>query len=424
MENINLQAFLALVRAGLWEDVNLDLNLDLNLLETFGTSDQGRANGKVDWEKVYQLATEQSVLGLVLAGIERYKNLNLDLNLDDNIDEKGGDSQLGLRSTLRLELPSQMLLLQWIGEVQILEQQNREMNRFIEELIQGLRNADIYTLLVKGQGIAQCYERPLWRASGDVDLYLSETNYKRAQVFLTPKAQSVDEELHGEQHIAMHINQWVVELHGGMPTRLISRIDKGLEKIQNNLFCGGEVRSWHNGGTVVFLPSPDNDVLLVFTHILKHFYRGGIGLRQICDWCRLLWKYKDSLNYGLLEKRIREMGLMSEWKAFWALAVEFLGMPVEAMPMFNDNLNHDLNINDKLRRKAELILEFVMETGNFGYNRDSSYYEKRPYFIRKAISLRQHTLDGIHHFKVFPLDSLRIWCRMLRSGIKAAFERR
>lgn len=400
MENINIQAFLALVRAGLWEDVNLNLNDSLNLLETFGTSDQGRANGKVDWKKVYQLATEQSVLGLVLAGIERSKNANIDLNLN------------------------QEELLQWIGEVQILEQQNREMNRFIEELIQGLRNADIYTLLVKGQGIAQCYERPLWRASGDVDLYLSETNYKRARVFLTPKAQNVDEELHGEQHIAMHINQRVVELHGGMPTRLISRIDKGLEKIQNNLFCGGEVRSWQNGHTIVFLPSSDNDVLILFTHILKHFYRGGIGLRQICDWCRLLWKYKDSLNYGLLEKRIREMGLMSEWKAFWALAVEFLGMPVEAMPMFNDNLNHDLNINDKLRRKAELILEFVMETGNFGYNRDSSYYEKRPYFIRKAISLRQHTLDGIHHFKVFPLDSLRIWCRMLRSGIKAAFERR
>ena len=398
----NTEAFLALVKAGLWEDVNLDLDLNdnLNLLETFGTSDQGRANGKVDWEKVYQLATEQSVLGLVLAGVERYKNLNLDLNLN------------------------QELLLQWIGEVQILEQQNREMNRFIEGLIQGLRNADIYTLLVKGQGIAQCYERPLWRASGDVDFYLSETNYKRAQEFLTPNAQSVDAELHGEQHIAMHIDQWVVELHGAMPTRLISRIDKGLEKVQNNLFCGGEVRSWHNGGTVVFLPSPDNDVLLVFTHILKHFYRGGIGLRQICDWCRLLWTYKDSLNYGLLEKRIREMGLMSEWKAFGALAVEFLGMPVEAMPMFNDNLNHDLNINDKLRRKAELILEFVMETGNFGYNRDTSYYEKRSYLVSKAISLRQHTIDGIHHFKVFPLDSLRIWCRMLRSGIKAVIDRR
>lgn len=384
MENINIQAFLALVKAGLWEDVNFNLNDNLDL------------NGKVDWEKVYQLAEEQSVVGLVLAGIERYKNANVNLNLNQEV------------------------LLQWIGEVQIQKQLNREMNRFIEELIQGLRNADIYTLLVKGQGIAQCYERPLWRTSGDVDLYLSETNYKRAQEFLTPKAQSVDAELHGEQHVAMHIDQWVVELHGAMPTRLISRIDKVLEKIQNNLFTGGEVRAWQNGQTIVFLPSPDNDVLIVFTHILKHFFRGGIGLRQICDWCRLLWTYKDSLNYRLLESRIKEMGLMTEWRAFGALAIECLGMPKDSMPFLN--VNDDLNAN--LNKKADRIMEFLMETGNFGYNRDTSYFQKRPYVVRKAISLRQHTLDGIHHFKVFPLDSLRIWCRMLRSGIKAVIDRR
>lgn len=381
----NTEAFLALVKAGLWESVGVNPNANNNLYPA----------DEVDWYKVYQLAQEQSVIGVVLAGIERLKSANLNLNVPQD------------------------LLLQWIGEVQMLEQQNKAMNLFVAELIEKMRNADIYTLLVKGQGIAQCYERPLWRTSGDVDLYLSETNYKRAQDFLTPLAQSVEPELHGEKHIAMHINNWVVELHGAMPTRLISRIDKGLEKIHKNLFCGGEVRSWHNGGTVVFLPSPDNDVLIVFTHILKHFYRGGIGLRQICDWCRLLWTYKDSLNYRLLESRIKEMGLMTEWRAFGALVIECLGMPVEAMPMFSN-----LNDNHNLRRKAELIMEFVLETGNFGYNRDTSYYEKCPYIVRKAISLRQHTIDGVHHFKLFPLDSLRIWRRMLIGGIKAAIARR
>ena len=382
----NTEAFLALVKAGLWESVGVNPNANNNLYPA----------DEVDWYKVYQLAQEQSVIGVVLAGIERLKSANLNLNVPQD------------------------LLLQWIGEVQMLEQQNKAMNLFVAELIEKMRNADIYTLLVKGQGIAQCYERPLWRTSGDVDLYLSETNYKRAQDFLTPLAQSVGPELHGEKHIAMHINNWVVELHGAMPTRLISRIDKVLEKIQNNLFTGGEVRAWQNGQTIVFLPSPDNDVLIVFTHILKHFFRGGIGLRQICDWCRLLWTYKDSLNYRLLESRIKEMGLMTEWRAFGALAIDSLGMPKDSMPFLN--VNDDLNAN--LKKKADRIMEFLMETGNFGYNRDTSYFQKRPYVVRKAISLRQHTLDGIHHFKVFPLDSLKIWCRILRAGFKAVIERR
>ena len=53
--------------------------------------------------------------------------------------------------------PPQVLLLQWIGEVQMIEQRNKAMNAFVAEAIGALREQDIYALLVKGQGIAQCY---------------------------------------------------------------------------------------------------------------------------------------------------------------------------------------------------------------------------------------------------------------------------
>ncbi len=130
--------FFSLLKSGLWGKGNPDIYID-------GTS---------DWNYIYQLAQEQSVLGLVLAGLE-------------HSDFK----------------PPKELLLQWIGEVQIIEQRNKAMNRFIAELVQAMRKMGIYTLLVKGQGIAQCYERPFWRASGDVDLFLSEENYEKAKCF-------------------------------------------------------------------------------------------------------------------------------------------------------------------------------------------------------------------------------------------------
>ena len=66
----NQQAFLEFVRAGLWADVgSMDLR-NHDFLE------------HVDWEAIYQLAGEQSVVGLVTAGIERYKNLCVNLDLD------------------------------------------------------------------------------------------------------------------------------------------------------------------------------------------------------------------------------------------------------------------------------------------------------------------------------------------------------
>lgn len=169
------------------------------------------------------------------------------------------------------------------------------------------------------------------------------------------------------------------------------------------------MRSWMDGRTLVFLPSADNDVIFVFTHYLKHFYKEGLGVRQICDWCRLLWSYKNLLDYELLESRIRKIGLMSEWQAFGAFAVKYLGMPSDAMPLYSPD--------KKWNRKADSICQFILEVGNMGQNRDMSYFEKNPYLVRKVYSLGRRCSDLIRHARIFPLDSLRFFPRILFNGL-------
>ena len=51
-----VNSFLSLVRVGLWEQTGAYFDHCLN--------------NKKDWDEVYQLAEQQSVIGLVLAGIE------------------------------------------------------------------------------------------------------------------------------------------------------------------------------------------------------------------------------------------------------------------------------------------------------------------------------------------------------------------
>lgn len=368
MSTNNQEMFYKLVRAGLWEKAVVNLHPDDNF----------------DWDEVYRQAEEQSVIGLVLAGIE-HSNVK----------------------------PPQELLLQWIGEVQILEQQNRAMNGFIALLIEKLRNADIYTLLVKGQGVAQCYEHPLWRASGDIDLFLSEENFIKARKYLTPLVKAGFEPNDATaRNISARISSWEIELHSNQFIGLSRNIDKGIKELQESVFCDGNVRSWTNGNTQVFLPGIDCDVLLIFTHFLKHFYKGGLGLRQICDWCRLLWTYKESLDLGLLESRIRKMGLMSEWKAFGAFAVEYLGMPVEAMPFYSSSR--------KWSRKGERIRDFVMRVGNMGHNRERGNTKSNPFVIRKLMSLRKRFVDTFNHAMIFPLDSIRFFPNIVFNGILLA----
>lgn len=366
---------------------------------------------------MYQLAQEQSVQGLVLQGIEWFKNHGH--NLNDNANN-------GAASLPQVNLDiSQSQLLQWIGEVQIIEQRNKEMNAYIDVLIEELRKRNIYALLIKGQGIAQCYEKPLWRVSGDIDLLLSKNDYENAKDFFLPKDILTEPEEAAKKHLAMQIEQWVVELHGTLYVGLSAKVDRMLDNVQRDVFYGGKVRSVAfdvhdklNGTTKnslvpIFLPAANEDVVYVFAHILQHFYKGGIGLRQICDWCRLLWTYRDSLNHEYLESKIRESGLMSEWRAFGAFAVKYLGMPIEAMPLLNANDN----LNANLKKKADRICEFILEVGNFGHNRDNSYFRKHSYLVQKCISAWRRVKDLYRHATIFPVTSVRFFFGIMYNGI-------
>ena len=360
------KAFFALVRAGLWEqEVQL------------------APYGEIDFVEVLRLSEEQSVVGLVAAGIEHIT-----------------DRQ-----------PQKKDVLQFIGRTVQLEQRNQAMNYFIGVMVEKMREAGIYTVLVKGQGVGQCYERPLWRSCGDVDLFFDAENYERAKGFLTPLAAEVEPEEKRKKHLAMTIDPWLVELHGLMPTAISERINAGVERVQSDIFAGGGVRVWKNDGADVPLPSPDNDVIIVFTHFLQHFFVGGVGLRQICDWCRLLWTYRDSIDRDLLLRRLREMGIVSEWQAFGAFAVEYLGMPVEAMPLYSSDASWS--------RKAKRICRVVMEAGNFGHNKDNSYRSKYPKLMEKSITFFRRLGEYTRLIAIFPKDAPRFFVTYVGRRVRA-----
>lgn len=363
----NQEVFFELVKAGLW-----------------GKEVQLSQYGDFDFNEIYRLAQEQSVVGLVASGLEKVTDLKV----------------------------PQTMALTIAGEVLQSEQRNKAMNQFVARLEADMRKAGIYTLLVKGQAVAQCYERPLWRACGDVDFFLSDDNYEKAKAFLIPMSSDVETEYVGAKHLGMTIDGWVVELHGSLRVGLPNRINRVLDDIYTDTFNNGSLRSWNNNGTQIFTLSKENDIVYVFVHFFNHFYKEGVGLRQICDWSRLLYTYKDSLNYALMESRIEKAGLMSEWKAFGAFAVKYLGKPVESMPFYSTDT--------KWEHKADKICSFIMSVGNMGHNRDISHFSKYPYLIRKCVSMGRRVGDLINHAGIFPLDSFRFFPSIMFNGVRSA----
>lgn len=322
-KNNTTDAFFALLRAGLWEkDV---------LLSPFG---------EIDYSQIFQLSQEQAVVGLIAAGLENVKDVKV----------------------------PQAFALQFVGQTLQIEQRNKSMNSFIGDVVERMQEKGIYTLLVKGQGIAQCYERPLWRSSGDVDFFLSNNNYKKAKQFLLPLSTGNKPERLYSKEMGLNIDKWYVEVHGTLRTGLSTRVDNVIDSVQDDVFYGGDVCSWTNGNIQVFLPAANSNVFFVFTHFIKHFYKeGGVSIRQLCDLCRLIWSFKEkgkgTIDIDLLENRLNRAGLLREWKGFAAIAVDYLGMPVEAMPLY---------CSDKeWKVRAKKIVAFILKGGKWQKVKDT-----------------------------------------------------
>ena len=156
--NTFILAFFELLKAGLWER-----EIELSPFD------------KNESDELLRLASEQSVVGLMAAGIENVRNVCVPKDV----------------------------ILELAGNTLQIEQRNKAMNDYVAKLIDVLRKEDIYAILVKGQGIAQCYERPMWRSCGDIDLLLSDDNYQKARNYLTPLAIKINDENHYKKHLAM-----------------------------------------------------------------------------------------------------------------------------------------------------------------------------------------------------------------------------
>lgn len=367
LKNNNTQAFISFVKAGLWKK-----EARLSCYDP------------IDFNEVFRIAKEQTVLGLLMEGIDYWKEQE-DFNPD---------------------LLPYRFVLKWVVPLKKTEGKNLSMNAFIEKLFRFLESKGVEAVLLKGQGIAQCYDTPLWRSCGDIDLLLDVDNYHKAIMVMEPYRAGLMEVSQELLHYGMVLkNNIVLELHGKMHTRLSKRIDRMVDKVQEETLKEHKVIFWHCRNTDIPVPAPDQNVIFIFTHILHHLFIEGIGLRQICDWCRLLWTYGSEIDKSLLESRLREMKVLSEWKAFAAFAVDLLGMEESCVPLYDASA--------KWKRKARALMSIVLESGNMGHNLD---FGSRVGFTGRLRTLWLRTKYSLKFIPVFPIDAVKLWFGMVSTA--------
>jgi hypothetical protein len=104
------------------------------------------------------------------------------------------------------------------------------------------------------------------------------------------------------------------------------------------------------------------------------------------------------------------MGLTSEWKAFYNLASRYLGMP---------DYGSGLMVHDsRFDKRADRIMELVLESGNFGHNNDLSYRTRYSGLTYKIVAALRRLKDFASLIPVFPMDAPRFYVTYILGKVK------
>ena len=359
--------FFTLLRSGLWNEV----------------PDGALFAVPVDWESLYRLSFEQTVVPLVTDGINRLPAECLPGSEPERLDP-------------------------FLGDMMATARRNAQLDAFIPKMFNALHGIPV--VLVKGQSLAQDYPDPARRQPGDIDLLLLPAHYQAAKDILLPKASKVLEEDKEIYHQGMHFRGIEVELHGSISTLMSRKLDRKLAVLLEQQFDGRPLPYVPIGGAEIPVPEANFNAVYIFVHFLQHYWSGGVGLRQLVDWTVFSSVHKRDIHPVLLENTLTDLGLLHLWKVFTGFAQEYLGCPAEKLPLA---ATPDPVCNAR-------IWQYILRCGNFGKNTGRPRTRKdKPYLVRKIHSFWQLVVaDRLRHFRVFPKESVRFFFGAFGYGIQ------
>jgi len=321
--------FFILLRAGLWQKAEEPLS------------------DAPDWEYIYTIACEQTVQGIVADGITILKAAYGQGRFDTSFPT--GEHW-------------QETYDKFLSAVAQIVRRNHQINKKQSELNSIFDEQSIRYYVVKGQEAARNYPKPMLRCSGDIDYLMPLDHLRLAQNLLTPLATNIEPYEEYLQHQGFMLGDIEVELHGALHPRLGKRIDRVLDRLQEELF----------NGTVSY---DTFNAVYVLLHCLQHYHWSGLGLRQILDWTMLLSTSKD-IDSARVQKAISEMHINKEWSNFLCFCVKWLGMKT-SLPRQNNS-----------ESIPSQIWQHAKSGGNMGHHKEKK--ERIPNtFVRKTLELLQ-----------------------------------
>ena len=227
---------------------------------------------EADWKELYAIAQKQALLGVLFHGIWQLPK------------------QLA---------PEQKLLMQWMVMAEQIRKQNIRLFQDSVKVCQNFENEGFANCILKGQGNALLYPDPYMRTPGDIDIYLSGGRRK----IMKYVDQVCPNQVMRYHHVDFPVMKTAIEVHF-TPSYMFCpihnrRMQKWFEEVMGEQ-CNHRV-SLPDGYGEIHVPQVSFNVIYILSHLYRHIFTEGIGLRQlldyyyvVCDFCKV---YQISSNH-------------------------------------------------------------------------------------------------------------------------------
>lgn len=303
-----------------------------------------------EWNKAFSIAVDQSIAGVLMSALEL-------------LQQNG------------TQVPSKEILLQWIGIVQMTEQNTKRLSEASKEAIDYFRKNGFACNVLKGVSVGRYYPEPLRRSSGDVDIWLAGG---RKKIYEFAKSQDAGRKLHGVtyHHIHYHLFDDVeVEVHI-WPSFLSSP----LRNYRLQQFC-----KLHEPTADTDMPSLAFDRVFIMLHAYQHLCGHGVGLRQVMDYYYILKQGFTEEDRIDSVKWIRRLGMGKFCAGLMWLLQEKFGLEDRYLLM---------GPNEK---EGMFILNEIMLTGNMGHSEKRNWGSTRTPISRFFFNLRRDAFLATHY---------------------------
>lgn len=278
---------------------------------------------KLDYQKLFDLANQHQISALIYNQIYNF-----------------GDFPMELKEIWK----SQTFKINVI--------QTRKTMKMLQVYKQFL-NQNLKVLIVKGLICRSLYPHPDNRQSNDEDLYVQKEEFEKTKDILLKNNFAVVLESNDVTTFIDPVSGLSIELH----TALFSLESKAYGNYQKYFDHAFDECIVHQiDGVNVYSLEYSQHLLFLILHFVKHFFHGGVGIRQVADIVMYSEAYGDRIDWDSLYAVLKDLNIYILITSLFALAHDHLEFDYTKIKVPDDIDNIDY----------QDLFDDIMDAGIFG----------------------------------------------------------